>query len=70
MPWEAAEKARRRAVRAEQCDATSALEQVTATGVKMPRQPLFLSPLNDKEPLLAEIHQPLFVLKLHAAAYA
>ena len=51
-------------------DSTAALEQVTATGagVQGARQHIFLSPLNVSVSTLPEIHHPLFVMKLNAAA--
>jgi len=52
----------------EQCDASSALEQVTATGVQQPRRELFLSPRHDALDLLPDMHHPRFIFRLHACA--
>lgn len=48
----------------EQCDATAALEQVTATGLSRPRQELYLAAFDGSAPHLPELHHAKFVLKL------
>ena len=51
----------------EQCDATAALETVTATGMLRPRQDIYLVPFNETSRMLPEMHHPSFVLRLHAS---
>ena len=51
----------------EQCDATAALETVTATGLQQrPRQEIYLAPFNEAAPHLPELHHPNFVFRLNA----
>ena len=48
----------------EQCDATAALETVTAVGMLRPRLDVYLSPFDETAPCLPELHHPHFVLRL------
>ena len=52
----------------EQCDATAALEHVTAGGGSRPRVDLFVGPFNESAPMLTEVHHSKFVLQLHKGA--
>ena len=54
----------------EQCDATAALEHVTASGGgnAHKRQELYLAPLNDGSEMVKAIHHKRFVLQIHQAA--
>jgi DNA topoisomerase-6 subunit B len=52
----------------EQCDATAALEHVTASGTtSRPRQEIFISPFDVSQKMLPEMHHPKFVLQIHDA---
>ncbi len=54
----------------EQCDATAALENVTATTAQMPRQDLFLGPFNSANATLPPMHHAHFVLQLPKSVFS
>ena len=53
----------------EQCDATAALEHVTAIGERT-RQQIYLGAFDERAPMLPELHHPKFVFQMHKAALA